>query len=121
MEKKITVRAIPAGHHQVRWCAQRPWSREAVTVRVVDNAKPASVMTEVPFGHLPHYLYQHEEISPAELAELLADPHIVVEEMGSKLERLQAELAKVNAELGGKAEMLQAEIARASAELLAVA
>jgi hypothetical protein len=103
MEKKITVRAIPSGHHELRHCAQRPWGRERTTVKVVDNPKPPTIVHRE--GRAQH-IY-HDEISHADLAELHADPHIVViervDELNAalaKLAALRAEMSKVEAAIG---------------------
>ena len=87
-QKKVIIRAIPAGHHEHRHCVQRPWSRERVTIKVVDNPKPPTVGSND--GKVFHVY--HDEISPAELEHLKADPHIVVCE---RVDEMNAQLAKL--------------------------
>lgn len=74
--QKFSVRAMPAQGHDRRWCARRPFTREATEVVVVDEPKP-NIMKD---GKIVAFSY---EVSPAELEELRNDPHIALSIVGS--------------------------------------
>jgi hypothetical protein len=131
----IIVRAMPAAGHVRRWCAQIPWGKARIPVKVVERPDRNAVSPI--------------EISPHQLKELQADPHIAVEIPGTgdaleinalKARRLELEqqLAKARRdhqgeiedlkakialdekhveELGAKAQTLQVDLARLNAEL----
>jgi hypothetical protein len=65
---EFEVRADPVGLHWRRLCAGHEWRRALVRVRVVEAPRP----DQTPL-----------EISPAQLEELRADPHIVVSAVGA--------------------------------------
>ena len=88
---QFVIRAMPAMGFSHRWCAQRPWGKEHVTVSIVDESKPPAIG---PNGDpLPRYAtvdaqknvrYEYgNEITSADLEELRADPHISVSIAGS--------------------------------------
>lgn len=74
--QKFSVRAMPAQGHDRRWCARRPFTREATEIVVVDEPKP-NIMKD---GKIVAFSY---EFSPAELMELSNDPHIALSSVGS--------------------------------------
>ncbi len=117
--QQFSVRAMPAPGHDRRWCAQRPFTRETVTVTVKDNPKPhvreIDKATGKPSetGKILAYSY---EITPAELEELRADPHIAVSVLGSgdadplELNAAKAKIIELEAKLEKARKDHQAEI-----------
>lgn len=124
MEAQVfIVRAMPAQGHERRWCARRPFTREAIEVRVVDDPKPNITKD----GKVVAYSY---ELTPKELEELQADPHIAVSIAGNpdadplelnalkaQIQKLEQELAQARRDHQGEIEDLKA--ARAASAKLA--
>jgi hypothetical protein len=115
MEAQVfSVRAMPAQGHERRWCARRPFTRAAIEVRVVDDPTP-NVMKD---GKIVAFSY---ELTPKEMEELQADPHIAVSILGSpdadplelnslkaKIQELESEVAKARIAHQGEVEDLKA-------------
>lgn len=124
MEAQIfSVRAMPAQGHERRWCARRPFTREAIQVRVVDEPAP-NVMKD---GKIVAFSY---EMTAKDLEELREDPHIALSILGSpdadpleinalkaKIQDLEGEVAKARTAHQGELEDLKA--ARAASAKLA--
>lgn len=119
---EISVRAIPPPGNLHRRRAGRPWAAEAIVVKVVDNPKPHKVDAK---GKIEAY---SDEISPAQYAELQADPHINAYPVGdpnaapvlegkNALVKMQAELEAARKELAGLVEVQEQERARVGKEL----
>jgi hypothetical protein len=70
-----TVRAMPAPGHDHRWRCRRPWGKTPTTITIVDSPKGPEV-TRDEEGRT-HLVYPNE-ISPEELKQLQADPHLAV-------------------------------------------
>jgi hypothetical protein len=115
MEAQVfIVRAMPAQGHERRWCARRPFTREAIEVRVVDDPAP-NVMKD---GKVVAFSY---ELTPKEMGELQADPHIAVSLAGNPdadpleinalkahVQELEQQLAKARRDHQGEIEDLKA-------------
>jgi hypothetical protein len=112
--QSYSVRAMPAQGHDRRWCARRPFTRDAIEVRVVDEPKPHITKD----GKVVAYSY---ELTPSELEELRNDPHIALSLMGSgdadplelnaakaRIHELEAKVVEARKEAQGEVEDLKA-------------
>ena len=121
MDIQISVRAIPPPGNLYRRRAGRPWPAEPVIVKVVDNPKPHKLDAK---GKIEAF---SDEISPAQYAELQADPHInaypvgdpnaapVLESQAALVEK-DREIAALRKELSGYAEIAAEERRAIAAE-----
>jgi hypothetical protein len=127
---QITVRAIPAPGHEFRRRAGRAWSKSPEIVTVVDSPKPHTLDAK---GKIVAF---SDEITPAQYAELQADPHISAMPVGggdpqnldlrARLQIAEEALASARAELASMQEAREAtgrenakEANRVAAELMA--
>lgn len=119
----FSVRAIPAPGHNHRRRAGRAWGKDPSIVRVVDEPAPPRLEKDRDGKQI---VIHSDEISPAQLVMLQADPHLAVVPHGkggsvgladsleiadlkSQLVKLQAALEGARKELADHVELLKIE------------
>lgn len=123
--QQYVVRAIPAPGHEKRFRIGRAWGKGPVTVKVVDNPAPPRVSRD---RDGREFVAHSDEISPVQLAALLADVRFAVTPVGDgetdantvnelkvKILKLEEQLSAARLAHQGEIEDMKREHARVSA------
>ncbi len=107
---EFTVRAMPAQGLDRRFRAGRPWGKNPVNIKVVDNPTPTRIEKDRDGREMRTY---SDEISPKDLEALRADPHFAVVPVGAndgaalEVNAAKAEVIKLAGELEAARRELQ--------------